>query len=157
MFSYETAKQDEKTFVSLTSLRVDEFEVLCKTFSEQSNKVTKVSAKGGRPHSLLTMEDRLFFILVYLKTYPLQEVIAYCFGISQGTANTQIHELSDILSMTLTELGYIPKRITEDMLVRLEKENTQSYGIDATERRIARPLDSKEQKKFYSGKKNAIR
>ncbi len=38
------------------------------------------------------------------------------------------------------------------MLVRLEQENSQDYGIDGTERRINRPVDQDVQRFFYSGK-----
>jgi hypothetical protein len=41
-----------------------------------------------------TAEDRLLFIFFYLKTCPLQQVIAVIFGISRSQANTR---LSDIL------------------------------------------------------------
>jgi len=157
MFSYNSAILNEKTFISLTSLTISEFNNLCKTFSEQWEKYTNQESRdpknGGRPPALKTIEDRLFFILFYLKTYPLQEVIAYSFEITQGTANTLIHQLSHILKLTLTELGYVPARITKDMMKRLQLEETQPYAIDGTERPIVRPLDNEVQEMFYSGKK----
>ena len=94
----------------------------------------------------------MLFILYYLKTYPLQEVIAYCFEINQGTANVLIHQLSHILKLTLAELGCVPARITEDMIKRLQFEETQPYAIDGTERPIVRPSNNEAQKMFYSGK-----
>jgi hypothetical protein len=159
MFSYETAKQDEKTFLSLTSLTVREFSELCAVFGKHWNEFTKQSeknpSKGGRPHALKTMEDRLLFILFYLKTYPLQEVIAYSFGISQGAANILIHQFSRILKLALQEGGFIPPRLTDEMLARLNQENLQDYGVDGTERRIVRPSNPEAERGFYSGKKKA--
>lgn len=161
MFSYDTAKEDEKTFISLTSLTISEFSELCAIFGKHWNEFTKQSEKdpkkGGRPHALKTMEDRLLFILFYLKTYPLQEVIAYCFGISQGAANILIHQFSQVLKLALRESGFIPPRLTEDMLERLDHESSQAYGMDGTERPIVRPSDAEVQREFYSGKKNATR
>ena len=157
MFSYNSAILNEKTFISLTSLTISEFNDLCKIFSIQWEKYTNQESKdpknGGRPPSLKTIEDRLFFILFYLKTYPLQEVIAYSFGITQGTANTLIHQLSHILKVTFSELGYVPARITEDIIKRLQLEETQPYAIDGTERPIVRPSNNEVQEMFYSGKK----
>jgi hypothetical protein len=157
MFSYNSAILNEKTFISLTSLTIIEFNDLCKIFFKQwekyTNQESRDSKNGGRPPSLKTIEDRLFFILFYLKTYPLQEVIAYCFDISQGTANVLIHQLSYILKLTLAELGYVPARVTEDMIKRLQFEEIQPYAIDGTERPIVRPSDNAVQKIFYSGKK----
>ena len=159
MFSYETAKQDEKTFLSLTSLTVQEFAELCDVFGKHWTEFTKQSeknpSKGGRPHALKTMEDRLLFILFYLKTYPLQEVIAYSFGISQGAANILIHQFSRILKLALCEGGFVPPRLTEEMLQRLNQESPQDYGIDGTERRIVRPSNPDAESGFYSGKKKA--
>jgi hypothetical protein len=42
---------------------------------------------GGRKLHLLAIEDKLLFILFDFKVYPLQDVIAACFGMSQGRAN----------------------------------------------------------------------
>jgi hypothetical protein len=99
------------------------------------------------------MEDRLFFILRYLKEYPLQESIALNFGISQATANKEIHFLSHVLYETLKYIGHSAQRTAENLLHKLELENFQIHIIDATERRINRPKDVEGQKQFYSGKK----
>lgn len=155
-FSYETAKENNATFLALTSLTIAEFTKLCidfakiwKAYTKQDEKDPK---KGGRPYTLKTMEDRLFFILFYLKAYPLQEEIAYAFDISQGEANFLIHQLSNILAITLKEGRYAPPRLADDMLENVEQEDSQDYGIDGTERRIRRPCDTELQEFYYSGK-----
>lgn len=89
----------------------------------------------------------------YLKEYPLQESIALSFGISQATANKEIHFLSHVLYETLKHIGHSAQRIAENLLHKLEIENFQIHIIDATERRINRPKDPEGQKHFYSGKK----
>ena len=157
LFSYESIKQDKAAFLSLTSLTVKEFDELCVRFGETWNKYTKQHerdpGKGGRPYVLDVMEDRLLFILFYLKTYPLQTVLAYSFEISQSEANFLVHQLSFVLKLTLKKDDFLPPRITDEMLARLEQENSQDYGIDGTERRIHRPVDQDVQRFFYSGKK----
>lgn len=156
LFSYESIKQDKAVFLSLTSLTVKEFYELCASFAgtwnEHTNQHEKDPSKGGRPYVLDVMEDRLLFILFYLKTYPLQTVLAYSFEISQSEANLLVHQLSFVLRMTLKKDGFTPPRITDEMLARLEQENSQDYGIDGTERRINRPVDQDAQRFFYSGK-----
>jgi Helix-turn-helix of DDE superfamily endonuclease len=104
---------------------------------------------------LKTLQDRLFFILFYLKVYPLQEVLAHLFGMSQGHANFYIYELSQVLRKTLEKTGDLPARVPEEMLMRLAEEESQDFGIDGTERRIERPKDPVYQKHYYSGKKKA--
>ncbi|OQY45670.1 MAG: hypothetical protein B6242_09810 [Anaerolineaceae bacterium 4572_78] len=44
------------------------------------------------------MEDKLVFILFYLRFYPIQVVLAFLFGMSQAQANEWIHRLTPILN-----------------------------------------------------------
>jgi hypothetical protein len=131
--------------------------VFAKTWDELTQDSQKQPSKGGRPPILNNSADRLLFILFYLKTYPLQEIIAHLFGMSQGQANFQIHQLSTVLQKTLQSMGMAPVRIPEDMLIRLDQEAAQNYGIDGTERRIQRPTNPVGQENHYSGKKKLIR
>src|SRR5207244_4606631 len=59
---------------------------------------------------LPTAEDRLLFILVYLKTYALQVVHGRLFGLVQGKANQWIHVLLPALLAALRALGDAPAR-----------------------------------------------
>ena len=59
---------------------------------------------------LPTPEDRLLFILVYLKTYPLQVVQGRLFGMGQSQAHQWIHVLLVVLQETLRALGDAPTR-----------------------------------------------
>ena len=161
ILDYESVKDKPKTFRAMTSLDRFEFEELCSVFSEVWNEHThqheKDPAKGGRKPILKTMQDRLFFILFYLKVYPLQEVLAHLFDMSQGQANFYIYELSAVLRETLKKTGDLPTRIPEEMLAKLAEEEGQDFGIDGTERRRERPKDPVYQKRYYSGKKKLIR
>ena len=158
LFSYLSAKQKEETFISMTSLRVEEFDELCKVFGECWNERTKAHerdpSKGGRKPILDTMEDRLFFILFYLKTYPLQQILAYSFEMSQSEANRLVHLLSGALNDALGKGGHTPPRLPEEMLARMEQEAAQDYSVDGTERRIIRPSGDAAQKFYFSGKKH---
>jgi hypothetical protein len=161
ILDYESVKDKPKTFRAMTSLDRSEFEKLCRVFSEIWNEHThqheKDPTKGGRNPSFKTIQDRLFFILFYLKVYPLQEVLAHLFGMSQGQANFYIYELSAVLRKALKKTDHLPTRIAEEMLARLAEEESQDFGIDGTERRIERPKDPVYQKRYYSGKKKPIR
>jgi hypothetical protein len=159
ILNYESVKDKPKTLRAMTSLDQSEFEELCGVFSEVWNEHThqhdKDPTKGGRKPILKTMQDRLFFILFYLKVYPLQEVLAHLFDMSQGQANFHIYELSAVLRKTLDKMGNLPARMPEEMLAQLAKEGEQDLGIDGTERRRERPKDPVYQKRYYSGKKKA--
>lgn len=159
MLCYKDLKHKPTTLVAMTSLNPTEFAELLQVFSatweSETGLAGKDPSKGGRPPAITAMADRLLFILFYLKTYPLQEVIAHLFGISQPQANAMIHQLSAVLNKTLEAMGHKPIRLAEEMLERLNKEPPQRLGMDGTERRVNRPVNEVGQKLHYSGKKNA--
>jgi Helix-turn-helix of DDE superfamily endonuclease len=68
---------------------------------------------------LPTPEDRLFFVLTYLKTYSLQVVQGRLFGMGQSKANQWIHALLPALQVTLRRLGDSPARSLSALAQRL--------------------------------------
>ena len=120
--------------------------------SYRNNSYDKNPSQGGCPPILKTAEDRLFFILFYFKTYPLQEILAYSFEMSQSEANKLVHVLSYVLKMALQKTGSMPPRLPDEMLEKLETEDPQDFAMDGTEREIVRPSDNQVQRFFYSGK-----
>jgi hypothetical protein len=68
---------------------------------------------------LPTPEDRLLFVLVYLKTYPLQVVQGRLFGMGQSKAHQWIHVLLVVLRATLRTLGDAPTRSVQALAQRL--------------------------------------
>jgi hypothetical protein len=161
ILTYEDVKDKASTLRAMTSLEREEFEQLAVTFdavwNEQQAQAGHNAAKGGRPPVLRTVEQKLLFILFYLKTYPLQEVLGHLFGLSQGQANEWIHRLSGVLKETLSQRGDAPTRLPAEMLERLAHEELQDVGIDGTERRIQRPQEDERQRQHYSGKKRRTR
>lgn len=163
MITYHEAKEKPETFRALTGIDPSEFEELLRYFEvtysrDIEEKITNSGNRqrnpgGGRKAGLLTMEDKLFFIWFYFKNYPLQEVIACLFGLSQSQANEWIHRLTAVLKATLQSGDYLPKRCPEQLREVLSNSSTQELAIDGTERRIQRPSDHEKQK--YSGKKKA--
>jgi hypothetical protein len=94
------------------------------------------AAKGVRSPVLRTVEQKLLFILFYLKTYPLQEVLGHLFGLSQGQVNEWIHRLSGVLKEALNQRCDGPSRLPAEMLQGLAQEDLQDFGIDGTQRPI---------------------
>jgi hypothetical protein len=68
---------------------------------------------------LPTPEDRLFFLLTYLKTYSLQVVQGRLFGMRQSKANQWIHVLLPALLAALRALGDAPTRSLTALAQRL--------------------------------------
>ena len=100
------------------------------------------------------MADKLLFILVYTKTYPLQVVQGEMFGMSQASANAWIHCLLPVLRETLDQLGVLPER-DGAQAARAARRHGEPADliVDGVERRRQRPKDPKEQVIHYSGKK----
>ena len=99
------------------------------------------------------IQDKMFFILVYLKTNPLQELHGIQFEMTQPQANRWIHLLSEILRRTLKTLDELPDRNSKRLMHILQ--GCEEVLLDGTERPIQRPLDEDRQSACYSGKKNS--
>ena len=163
MLSYHRLKQHPRVLRAFTSLDPEEFNTLLIPFAqawkayvtEQYRQKTarKRRSGGGRKPRLVTIEDKLLFILFYFKVYPLQEVIAFCFGMSQGRANEWIHKLSPILESALGEAHCLPERDPQSLEQVLALCASVDFMIDGTERPVSRPTAPIEQKDQYSGKK----
>src|SRR6266487_3073066 len=108
-------------FLDFTSVTLDEFQQLVPPFEAAFQARMAVWRMDGKPRTarqfsvykncpLPTPEDRLLFILVYLKTYALQVVQGRLFGMVQGKTNQWIHALLPALLAALRALGDAPAR-----------------------------------------------
>src|SRR3989454_8271614 len=126
-----TDVQDRPTeFLDLTSLTLDEFQRLVPPFEAAFHAHLAAWRLDGKPRTarrftvykncpLPTPEDRLFFILVSLKTYALQVVHGRLFGMGQSKAHQWIHVLLPILLAALRTLGDAPARSLTALAQRL--------------------------------------
>ena len=162
MSKYQEYAEKPNEFLALTGYTHEEFDALLPHFEKNYYEWMKTHRLDGKPRGhrkystyknspLPTMEDKMFFILHYLKTNNLQQVQGAIFRISQPKANVWIHCLQPILNQTLAELGELPARQMEQMVVDDTEEKI--YFHDGTERPIERPGDPADQRLYYSGKK----
>jgi hypothetical protein len=165
MLNYTVLKRDRRKFLSFTGLTVKEFKLLlppfgkayqntCKPNRTLTGRKRKRQPGGGRRGQLRSMEQKLLFILVYQKTYPLQVVMGELFNMSQAAANQWIHRLLPVLQAALTALGVRPERDGKEF-AKAERRHRESpdYLIDGTDRRRFRPKNPEKQALHYSGKK----
>jgi hypothetical protein len=117
-------------FLDFTSVTLDEFQQLVPPFEAAFHARMAVWRMDGKPRTarrftvykncpLPTPEDRLLFILTYLKTYALQVVHGRLFGMVQGKANQWIHVLLPVLLTALRTLGDAPARSLAALAQRL--------------------------------------
>ena len=109
---FSDAQSRPTEFLDLTSLTPDEFEQLIAPFEAAFQAHMALWCLDGKPRTarqfavykncpLPTPQDRLFFLLTYLKTYSLQVMAGVgltlvqgrLFGMGQSKANQWIHAL----------------------------------------------------------------
>jgi hypothetical protein len=152
---YEEARTRPRVFQQLTGMKIEEFDKLEAAFEKAYDEDERrhPENRAGRKPVLLTGQDKLFFILFYLRHYPTQDVLGFLFGISQGQANHWIHRLTPIVNKALGEGQELPGRKAEDCEAFLQECPELTFIIDGTDRPIRRPQDGEERRKNYSGKK----
>jgi hypothetical protein len=103
-------------FLDLTSLTLEEFQQLVPPFEAAFHAHMAVWRLDGKPRTarrftvyencpLPTPQDRLLFILAYVKTYSLQVVQGRLFSMGQSKANQWIHVLLSCLLAALCALA----------------------------------------------------
>ncbi len=116
MLCYTTLKKKPKELLALTGLTPGEFDEILPVFEQRlptppkPRKRRQRAPGGGRKPGLPTAADKLLFVLVYMKTYPIQAVQAQLFGISQPSANRYLRQLLPVLAQALDDLGVMPER-----------------------------------------------
>ena len=121
MLKYLELREKPREFLAATGLTDEEFQILLPTFAQcyvaslppkpKPPKKKKPRARGGgRRGQLPEVEDKLLFVLVYQKTFPLQVRHGLQFGLSQGQVNHWIHRLWPVLQASLALLKLAPER-----------------------------------------------
>jgi len=117
--------------LDMTSLTIDEFQMLLPGFEQAFQAHMAHWRLDGKPRTarryttytncpLPTPEDRLLFILMYVKTNPLQVAHGLMFGLPQGKTNQWLHVLLPLVRSALREMGDAPSRTLADLAQRLE-------------------------------------
>jgi hypothetical protein len=127
-------------FLDVTSLTLDEFQQLVPPFEAAFQAHLATWRLAGKPRTtrrftvykncpLPTPEDRLFFILTYLKTSALQVVQGRLFGMGQSKANQWIHVLLPALLAALRTLGDAPARSLTALAQRLRVSEADAASV----------------------------
>jgi|SRR5262245_17308213 len=167
MITYSSLQTDRRQFLALTGLTLREFGLLLpafihsfegrypSTYQTLAERPRQRAAGAGRRGALAGPEQKLLFLLVYLKTYPLQAVMAELFGLSQPGVNYWLHRLLPVLHDALDSLGVLPERDPGRWARGHRPAAPPRLIIDGTDRRRQRPKNPEKQALHYSGKKKA--
>lgn len=138
-------------FLDLTSLTRAEFQQLVPPFEAAYHAHLAAWRLDGKPRTarrftvykncpLPTPEDRLFFLLTYLKTYSLQVLQGRLFGMSQSKANQWIHVLLPVLRAALRALGDAPARSLTALAQRLGVSEADAATVVTPQAEEAPPV-----------------
>jgi hypothetical protein len=156
-----SALRTDRMCKALTGLTIKEFNNLVADFSwnyQEYEAKRKPDRKrklgGGRDSYLKTSEDKLFYALWYLKTYPTFDVASFYVGFARSKARKWSHLLFSVLEKTLRRKLVLPQRKISSIeeFERLFPEVKEVFA-DGIERSIQRSKNKKKQQKMYSGKK----
>jgi len=164
MIDIQRAMKNDRMMRSLTGLDKKKFLALLPTFEriEKERTIERVKSDpkrrrgpgAGKKHTLATSEDKLFFILFYIKVYPTFDLAGFLYGVDRSQTNRWFHSLLPVLEKTLKRECTLPERKIASLEEFWRKfPGVKDLFIDATEREIQRPKDPKRQRKYYSGKK----
>jgi Helix-turn-helix of DDE superfamily endonuclease len=133
MLRYRDLPAHTSEVLDLTGLTVDEFTALVPPFEEaflgymadwalheRRRQARRYTTYKNYP--LPITEDRLLFILIYLKQNPTHLLHGHLFGMRQSKATQWIHVLLPVLRNTLRALGDAPCRRVEALCERLGVE-----------------------------------
>ncbi len=165
MLNHIEIRADQRRCLALTGLTPAEFDLLLSAFDRHCERLYRAERTapgrprrrfpgGGRTGALHEAGQKLLFVLVYLKTYPLQVVMAELFGLSQPRVHRWLRQLLPILRDALDELGALPERDPHAFAAAAATDRRRTRRvIDGTERRRQRPKNREKQAAHYSGRK----
>jgi hypothetical protein len=165
--SSQNLRQNPRRFFSLLGVTVEQFDQIFEDLFQlhlqhqiERNSLQlaeRVVRRNERHRDRL--KEHFCITLLYLRQYSNQELIAAAFGLSQG----QISKIINHISLLLEHVLPVPEKLAEQVYnflrtldPQLRKQYAATLIIDASEQRIQRSADAKQQRKDFSGKKRVI-
>ncbi len=148
----------------MTGLQVVEFDslvhdILPRSIAAEQQRLSRPTRQraigAGHPFEL-DARDQLLLTVVWLRQYPLHEVLAYLFGISDSTVSRYIARMLPLLeasgrdTMRMPDPGKKRRRSLDDLMHDVPD---LLVIIDTFEQRVQRPRQQQAADRLYSGKK----
>ena len=162
MIRHDKIAKHPRLFKTLTGLSTEGFRQLLPAFERaweaeldrrDAGRLRRRRRGGGRRGCLAGTADKLVFVLVYFRLYPIQAVQGLLFGMGQPQANEWVHRLAPLLNAALGFEQQLPARKPRELAEVLGECEGLEFIIDGVERPIQRPKNPERQRQFYSGKK----
>ena len=161
---YAHLSRHPAVFQAMTGLTVTAFDDLisdllpaCERAKQQRlARPTRRRAPGGGRHADLCWTNQLLLTVIWLRTYPTNEVLAYLMGVSDSTVSRVLARMVPLLEAAGTDTMRMPdpgrkRRRQLDELLRDTPD--LAVVIDTFEQRVQRCKDRAAADAHYSGKK----
>ena len=149
---------------AMTGLSLAEFETLAEDIvplllaelAARRDRPRRDRAPGGGHPFELEHRDQLLLTVVWLRHYPIAEVLGYLFGVSECTAARAIARVLPVLeaagrdTMRMPDPGRLRRKKLADLLAETPE---LAVIVDSFEQPIERPKERAKADTFYSGKK----
>jgi hypothetical protein len=150
---------------SIFGMSQEEIERILPTFSQcltahryqlKPKKNRKRKVGGGRKGDLPTDEDKLLYILMFLKIYPTYDVLSILSDHQRSKCGDSVKLLLPVLEMALGRELVLPKRKARSLEEVFKRcPEIKDVFLDGSERRTQKPRNLKRRNKLYSGKKRS--
>jgi hypothetical protein len=151
-------------FLAMTGLQVAEYDAwlgdVLRLYRQAEQKrlarPNRQREPGGGRDATLGDRDQILLTVVWLRQYPIHEVLAYLFGVSDSTVSRAIGRVLPLLeqagrdTMRLPDPGRKRRRTLDALLAALPEV---VVIIDSFEQRVQGPRDRQAADDLYSGKK----
>lgn len=135
MVKFTSMLENERRLRALTGLDFDTFMALLPTFTGAIEHYLKHYTLDGyvresdraityKNSPLPSPEDRLLFILIYLKQNPIQEAHGQLFAMTQSNVSKWVALLLTILNRALADQQVLPARTTSELAAQLQADTT---------------------------------
>ena len=161
---YRSLSQHPTIFLKMTGLRLGEFDQLASELlpifgeaeRQRLERPNRKRGEGGGRHSALEERDQLLLVVVWLRQYPIHEVLGYLFGVHPPTVGRYLAHWLPVLEQAGRDTMRMPdpgrkRRRNLDALLADTPELV--LVIDSFEQKIQRPKDKTKRDAYYSGKK----
>lgn len=161
-------RQNPKRFERIIGLCVEDFDDVVRRVSQQrfqellARQVLWDRDRTERLHERTSgdLAEQVCITLLYQRQYMMQEVLAACFGIEQGSVSNIVKRIEPWLAAALPTPEALSHRIAET-IEAMPPEIVETFRIvaigDGAEQAKQRPTDADEQREGYSGKKSPHR
>lgn len=141
MLRFSTICDQPRRLRAFTGLPAHQFMLLSHTFDRMFARHMETETldgyqREGRAYStyancpLPTPEDKLLFLLTYMKQNTTQDIHGQLFGMTQSNVSKWYRILLPILQRTLGTQGFLPARTCDELMHMLRLSVTRSECID---------------------------